>query len=114
MGADRQPTLTWRSDHRSCGAASHNAAPSRCRPVGPAGSRVERLRDVSLSTVRYSNSALGFAVDYPRDWQATGPTTQGVTKMARVGAFCNVLGTLSTPFLNVPDLYCSQCAIVRR
>jgi hypothetical protein len=26
--------------------------------------------------VRYSNPALGFVVDYPREWQVTGPTVQ--------------------------------------
>jgi hypothetical protein len=41
---------------------------------GPARSAVRAKP--TLSVVRYSSSALGFAVDYPRDWQVTEPTAQ--------------------------------------
>jgi len=41
---------------------------------GPARSAVPT--EPTPSAVRYSNSALGFAVDYPGDWLVTEPTTQ--------------------------------------
>jgi hypothetical protein len=48
---------------------------------GPARSAVPA--EPTLSVVRYSNSALGFAVDYPCEWQVTGLTAQQVDPLLR-------------------------------